>query len=141
MTTAPGQPASVRQGLLARHPLVSYFLIAFVFTWLTFLPALLTYYGLLSLSPELVGLLAIAGLLGPTLSGVVMTALTEGGTGVNDLLRRLVLWRVGLRWYLFALVGIPVVMVLGTVILRPRALASFDFSAQPFTLAYLGAFV
>ncbi len=138
--SAPARSAR-RQSVLARYPLVSYFLIAFAFSWLAFLPALLTYYGVLSLSPQLVGYLAIAGLLGPALSGFIMTALTEGREGVGDLLRRIVLWRVGLRWYLFALLGIPVVMVLGTVILRPGALASFDISAQPFNLAYLGAFV
>jgi hypothetical protein len=33
VTTAPSRAASARQGLLARHPLVSYFLIAFAFTW------------------------------------------------------------------------------------------------------------
>jgi membrane protease YdiL (CAAX protease family) len=56
------------------------------------------------------------------------------------LLRRIVRWRVGLRWYLFALVGLPAVMVLATII-RPGALASLDISAQPITLAYLNAFV
>ncbi len=140
MTTASAQPASARPGLLARHPLVSYFLIAFAFSWLLFLPALLTYYGVLSLSPQMVGLLAIAGLLGPILSGSIMTAITEGRPGIGRLLRRIVRWRVGLQWYLFVLIGIPVVMVLATII-RPGALEAFDISAQPFTLTYLSAFV
>jgi uncharacterized protein len=137
--SAPAQPTR-RPSVLVRHPLVSYFLIAFVFSWLMFLPALLTYYGVLSLSDQLVGYLAIAGLFGPILSGFVMSAATEGGAGVGDLLRRIVLWRVGLRWYLFVLLGLPAVMVLGTII-RPGALASFDISAQPFSLSYLIAFV
>src|SRR5262249_10964524 len=47
--------------------------------------------------------------------------------------------RAGLRWYLFALVGLPAVMVLGTLF-RPGALASFDFSALPSATAYFGAF-
>lgn len=105
-----------------------------------FLPGLLTYYGVLSLSPQIVRSLAIAGLLGPMLSGVIMTAVTEGGPGVGHLLRRIVRWRVGLRWYLFALVGLPIVMVLGTII-RPAALESVNISTQPFVLAYLNAFV
>jgi uncharacterized protein len=41
------------------------------------------------------------------------------------LLRRIVLWRVGLRWHLFALVGIPVILLLGAIVL-PGALASFQ---------------
>ncbi len=34
MTTAPVQPASARQGLLARHPLVAFFVMAYGFSWL-----------------------------------------------------------------------------------------------------------
>ena len=105
-----------------------------------FLPGLLTYYGVLSLSPQIVRSLAIAGLLGPTLSGLIMAAVTEGRPGIGHLLRRIVRWRVGLQWYLFALVGLPMVMVLGTII-RPAALESLDISTQPFSLGYLKAFV
>jgi membrane protease YdiL (CAAX protease family) len=140
MTTVPSPPVSAPQGLLARHPLISYFIITFAFSWLMFLPGVLTYYGVLSVAPSLIGVLGIVGLLGPVLSGFVMTALTEGVAGVGDLLRRIVLWRVGIQWYLFALLGLPVVMVLGTL-LRPGALASFDISAQPISLSYLVAFV
>jgi membrane protease YdiL (CAAX protease family) len=120
--------------------LVSYFLIAFVFSWLMFLPGLLMYYGVLSLSPQIIRLSAIAGLLGPMLSGLIMAAVTEGRAGIGQLLRRVVRWRVGLRWYLFALIGLPIVMVFGTII-RPAALESLNISTQPFTLAYLKAFV
>src|SRR5919112_5655135 len=139
-TAAPVRPDAPHRGLLARHPLSSYFIIAFAFSWLLFLPGVLAYYGVLSVSPSVRGVLGIVGLLGPVLSGFLMTALTEGAAGVGDLLRRIVLWRVGIRWYLFVLLGLPAVMVLGTL-LRPGALASFDISAQPFTLAYLAAFV
>ena len=69
-----------------------------------------------------------------------MTAVTEGRPGISRLLRRAVRWRVGLQWYLFALIGLPAVMVLATII-RPGALVSFDVSGQPITLAYLKAFV
>src|SRR5829696_5898700 len=140
MTTVPSPPVSAPQGLLARHPLISYFIITFAFSWLMFLPGVLTYYGVLSVASSVIGVLGIVGLLGPVLSGFVMTALTEGAAGVGDLLRRIVLWRVGIQWYLFVVLGLPAVMVLGTL-LRPGALASFDISAQPFTLAYLVAFV
>lgn len=98
---------AVREGLLARHPLVFYFLIAFVFSWLMFLPGPLTYFGVLDLSDSVLLVLGITGLLGPILSGFLMTAVTEGGPGIRRWLRRIVLWRVGIRWYLFALIGLP----------------------------------
>jgi membrane protease YdiL (CAAX protease family) len=140
LTTAPVQPDSAPRGLLARRPLVSYFLITFVFSWLMFVPGLLTYYGVLNLSPQIVRLSAIAGLLGPMLSGFIMTAVAEGKPGLGRLLRRVLRWRVRLRWYVFALAGLPIVMVLGTII-RPGAVESLNIRGQPFTLAYLNAFV
>jgi uncharacterized protein len=86
-------------------------------------------------------LLGIAGLLGPSLSAFIMTAATEGGAGVRRWLRRIVLWRVGFRWYLFALMGLPLVMVLATMIVRPGALESFQTLAPLSVLPYLSAFV
>ena len=140
MSTAPAQPASVANRLPACRALVCYFLLTFVFSWLMFLPGLLMYYGVLSLSPQAVLWFAIAGLLGPILSGFIMTGVIEGWPGIGRLVRRIVRWRVGLQWYLFALIGVPAVMVLATII-RPGALESLDVSAQPITLAYLKAFV
>jgi membrane protease YdiL (CAAX protease family) len=105
-----------------------------------FLPGPLKYYGVISLSDDVVRLFAIAGLLGPILSGFIMTGVTEGRPGIVRLLRRMVRWRVGIRWYAFALVGLPVTMVLATFI-RPGAAESFDISARPFLLDYLRAFV
>ena len=140
MSAAPAHPAFVLNRLLARHPLVFYFVFAFGFSWLMFLPGLLMYYGVFSLSAQAVRSFAIAGLLGPVLSGFIMTSVIEGWPGISRLVRQIVRWRVGLRWYLFALIGVPAVMVLATII-RPGALESLDVSAQPITLAYLKAFV
>lgn len=140
MITATAPPAFLHSRLLARHPLVFYFVFAFGFSWLMFLPGPLMYYGVLSLSPYVVRSLAIAGLLGPILSGFIMTAVIEGTAGIRCLTRRIVRWRVGLRWYLFAIVGLPAVMVLATFT-RPGALESLDISAQPFRLSYLQAFI
>jgi membrane protease YdiL (CAAX protease family) len=120
--------------------LVSYFLVAFGFSWLMFLPGPLMYYGVISLSNDVIRLLAIAGLLGPILSGFIMTAVTEGRPGIARLLCRMVCWRVGMQWYVFALVGLPVTMVLATFI-RPGASESFDISAKPFFQDYLRAFI
>jgi uncharacterized protein len=36
--------------------------------------------------------------------------------GVRRLLGRLALWRVGIPWYLFSLLGVPLIMLLGTMI-------------------------
>ena len=91
-----------------------------------FLPGLLTYYGVLNLSSQAVRSFAIAGLLGASLSGFIMTSVIEGRPGVSRLLRRIVRWRVGLQLCLLTLIcRCPAVMVLATVV-RPGALESLD---------------
>jgi membrane protease YdiL (CAAX protease family) len=145
MTTAnaPERPATPQGGLLARYPLISFFVMAYAFSWIVWSPWVLSEDGVgllpITLSPLTVGLLnATAILLGPTLSAFIMTGVTEGRAGIGRLLRRYVLWRVGLRWYLFVLVGIPVVMVLGAIV-TPGALASFGTLAS--VVPYFTSFV
>ena len=147
MTTADNvaqRPSAARENLLARHPLVFYFIIAYAFSWLAEMPLLLSKdgAGLLSYRSPL-GLYAsitIATFVGPFLSAFIMTGITEGREGGGRLLRRLVLWRVGLRWYLFALIGLPAIMVL-SVIFLPGALASFQGLAGLAPLPMLALFV
>src|SRR5918998_3615114 len=130
----PLQPAAAHQsglaGLLARHPLVFYFLIAYAGTWLVTVP--------LALSANGVGLLPFGipegsvffvsaswVFLGPTLAAFIMTGTTEGKAGTRHLLHRYVLWRVGLQWYLGVLFCSPVILFLG-----PNALAGGLVSVQ-----------
>ena len=146
-TAAPVQPAAPQRGikaLLARHPLVSFFAMAYAFTWLAaFMPLVLSEDGAGLLSYRWLGLyatIAIASFVGPFLSAFIMTGVTEGREGVGRLLRQLVLWRVGFRWYLFALIGLPAIMVL-SVIFLPGALASFQGLATLSPLPLLALFV
>jgi membrane protease YdiL (CAAX protease family) len=69
-----------------------------------------------------------------------MTAITEGRAGTRRLLGRIVLWRVGLRWYLFAFIGVPLVMTLGTILV-PGGLASLQLLGPGYVLTYLVTFV
>ena len=138
------QPASPQRGVLARHPLISFFVMAYAFSWIVWSPWVLSEEGVGLLPFELGGaasglLNAAAILAGPTLAGLIMTGITEGREGIRRLLHRIVLWRVGLGWYLLALIGIPVVMALGTLIL-PGGLASFGSLGLGYVLTYLALF-
>jgi uncharacterized protein len=137
-TTAP-QPATASplRRLLTRHPLVSFFVLAYALTWLGWSPWYLSESGVgllpydggeLSLYSNIVALV-----LGPTLSAFIVTGATEGREGVRRLLRRIVLWRVELQWYVFVLLGIPAIVLVSTVVM-PGALASFQASEVPSTL-------
>ena len=146
MTTAnpPVHSASPDKGLLARHPLISFFVLAFAFSWIAWSPWVLSEDGVGLLPYKLgaaTGLLnAAATFLGPAVAAFIMTATTEGRVVIRRLLRRIVLWRVRLRWYLFAFIGVPLVMTLGTIIV-PGGLASLQFLGLGYVLTYLVTFV
>jgi membrane protease YdiL (CAAX protease family) len=78
-----------------------FFVLAFVFTWGLQLPAVLAAHGFIAGPPERYMALVGLGAFGPAAAAMV-TAAVEG-TGVKVLLRPLGTWRVGLRWYLAAL--------------------------------------
>jgi membrane protease YdiL (CAAX protease family) len=69
------------------------------------------------------------------LAAFIMAAATAGKPGLRDLYRQIVRWRVAPRWYLFAIVGIPAIIVLGAIVL-PGVLASFQPPALSSALAY-----
>jgi uncharacterized protein len=146
MTTAPARPGSTRQSVLARHPLVSFFVMAYAFSWIVWTPWVLGKggAGLLptSFSRAATGYLNAAAILaGPTLAAFVMTATTEGRAGVRRLLGRLVLWRVGIRWHLFALVGVPLIMLLGTMVFSMELPNLGALGGPSYLLGYLVTFV
>src|SRR5205814_7707748 len=53
----------------------------------------------------------IGALTGPTLAAFIVTAATSGKAGLRQLLRQIVQWRVGVGWYLLALLGFPLTYV------------------------------
>lgn len=80
--------------LVRRHPLVSFFVLAYALTW-PLIP-------LVSLSP----LWGFPALFGPALAAVVVAAVGDGRAGLKDLIGRVVRWRVGAGWYVVVL-GLP----------------------------------
>src|SRR5579883_335876 len=115
-------PVPPSQNVVRRHPLVFYFLLAYGFTG----GYSLVFYVLLHINLNLL-------VLGPPLAAIIMTAAIEGAAGVRRLLGRIVLWRVGVQWYLFAIPGIFVISLLGTIVL-PGALASYHAPSTGFLL-------
>jgi uncharacterized protein len=139
-----GQPPVPDKGILARYPLIFYFLIAYAGSWLVVLPYLRSAggAGLLPFNwpiPFPVSA-TLAPFAGPCLAAFIMTGVTQGSAGIRHLLGRIVLWRVGVWWYLFALVGIPAIMVLGALVL-PGVPATWQAPALSLLLTYPFSFV
>jgi membrane protease YdiL (CAAX protease family) len=94
---------------MRNRPLLAFFALTFAITWGTgacyaLFPARLeSVFGKITPANPLFYLAVYA----PSISALVVTAYTGGTAGVRDLLARLLRWRVGLRWYLTVLLGIP----------------------------------
>ncbi len=127
-------PSNHLPQVMRRHPLFFFFLTAFGLTWIYELIILV----LLHLPP--LPWVVPAPLVGPTLSAFLMTALTQGRPGVFRLLRRYMLWRVPLRWYLLTLLGIPVIILFNLLVL-PGAVVAFRLPAPAFVLSYLVSYL
>ncbi len=74
--------------------LLKFFALTYAVAWVFFIVA----------SPQVMGLrfLFLLGAFTPGLIALSLTAQAEGGAGVRALLRRVLEWRVGVRWYVFA---------------------------------------
>jgi CAAX protease family protein len=112
-------PRSTLRSLLVHHPIAAYLFMLYAITWTVFLPVVLQGRGLLALPIDLSeglafnAVVAISSIFGVALPAFLVTAATGGKEGVRDLLSRSLRWRVGVRWYLVALFGLLVAMVLG----------------------------
>jgi uncharacterized protein len=131
-------------GVIARRPLVCYFVLTYALTWLAWTPYILSKNGLGVIPlrvPEVLGSSQTLGVLpgayvGPIASALLVTALAEGRPGLRRWAGRLVRWRVGARWYLSVLVAVPAVAVVATLPL-PGAWAALRPPAATALLAYL----
>ena len=78
--------------------------------------------------------LATASILGIALPALLVTAATSGKDGVRDLLSRSLKWRVGVHWYLLALLGFLAAMLLVASLFL--GLSPLEALAQNWTLLF-----
>lgn len=99
---------------IQRHPVPTYFALTFTLSWAGVLlvvggPAGIP--GTADALSRLFPLALLAMLVGPTVSGLLLTRLVHGPRGLADLRSRLLRWRIGLYWYAIAMLTAPVLMM------------------------------
>jgi membrane protease YdiL (CAAX protease family) len=103
--------------VVKRRPLVTFFVLTYALTWLAW-PV-----WAFGLYPNPVFSF------GPFLAALVVLAITHGKSGLGGLLRRMVRWRVGLRWYAVALL-VPIAITLAATVLNVLLGAQAPSSAE-----------
>jgi uncharacterized protein len=116
-------------GRIRAHPVVAFFVLAYLLSWAYWLVVL----GIMGR-----GTLAwfVPGAFGPPLAALLVTGLVEGRDGTHAFLRRWVQWRVGARWYVLALVGLPALGLLVGLLSRDWS-ERFAGSGPSMAMTYL----
>ena len=115
------------KAFVTRHPVATYFALTFAISWGGVLLVIGWPLGMTSVKAQdnpLFPFAFVAMLAGPVVSGILLTIIIDGATGLRELLARLLRWRVGARWYLVALLSAP---LLATVITLTLSRFSAEF--------------
>src|SRR2546421_1174132 len=134
--------SAVREGtsVIAKHPGGAFLAFFYVVSWILFLPALLGTLGFGLIPVEipaqpsilLLSLIALAG------GAFLITRIADGKDGVRDLRRRSFTWHAGPQWYLLALFGAPLLLLIGGAAVQgPASLSAFGAKLPQFLPTYL----
>jgi membrane protease YdiL (CAAX protease family) len=102
-SSLPGMTSALR-ARIAAHPTAAFFIVAFTISWTLMAPAVI--------AGDLEGLPVVfffLGVLGPAAAGAIVTRASGGS--IRAWLRRILKWRLPLRWYLAA-IGFPVALAI-----------------------------
>jgi membrane protease YdiL (CAAX protease family) len=115
------------KAFIKRHPLLSYFALAFAISWGGMLPIIGgpgAIPGTAEETTKLFPAVYLVTVAGPSLAGLLLTGLAGGWVGLRELGFRLLKWRVGAGWYAVAfLITLLTVMA----ILLALSLVSSEF--------------
>jgi membrane protease YdiL (CAAX protease family) len=111
--------------LMKRHPLVTFFLLVFILTWVVWVPRA---------SGAPLGVLGQAWTWIPAIAALLAAALTGGRGALRELGSRLVRWRVGWQWYVVVILG-PAVFSLAVAGIYTLFGGSWAEAAPPAILA------
>jgi len=96
------------RGILARFPVLTYFTLTYISSWLVWTPMVLSGFDS--------RLLLVSGTFCPLASALLLTALIDGCSGIRDLLSRFLIWRVKVGWYLWCFFGSAAVVLAAILI-------------------------
>jgi membrane protease YdiL (CAAX protease family) len=115
------------------NPIVAYFVLVFSIEW--FLLLMLS-----TIVPPMIALLIGSWL--PNGVGLFITGVADGRAGLHELFRRVVLWRISLKWYLIAFF-LPIAMpflAIGIFALFGQEVPNFAPASQLLTIVIISIF-
>lgn len=125
---------------LESYPLTSFFVMAYLFSWVVLIPFILSQWGIFPKTKAFDIFFVANAFVGPMLAAYIMFRTLEGKGSWKKIRKSIISTKVGLKWYLFTLIVIPAVMFLGMVILN-GGIPTFHGLTFKFFVTYLIFFV
>lgn len=133
--------SSCLKKLFISRPLISFFVMSYVFSWITLIPYILSQWNILPNIKAFAVFFTLNSFAGPLLASYIMHRTIGGKEAWQNVRKNLIQVKAGLKWYLFILIGIPVVMFLGIMVLNGGTLPSFHGLSSSFFVRYLIQFI
>ncbi|MEA5597000.1 type II CAAX endopeptidase family protein [Rivularia sp. UHCC 0363] len=119
---------------MRKYPIAWFYILAFGISWLGMISVVLVSRGIAPVYRPLFLVLSIFYAIGPALAAVIVSQIAYGKTGVWDLLKGLIRWRVGAIWYIIAILG-SVVPILAAQLITKLLGLSVTIALPPVELS------
>jgi uncharacterized protein len=119
---------------MRKYPIAWFYILAFGISWLGMISVVLVSRGIAPVYRPYFLVLSIFYAIGPALAAVIVSQIAYGKTGVWDLLKGLIRWRVGAIWYIIAMLG-SVVPILAAQLITKLLGLSVTIALPPVELS------
>jgi uncharacterized protein len=103
---------------MRKYPIVWFYILAFSISWLGMISVVLVSRGIAPSYRPYFLVLSIFYAIGPALAAAIVSQVTQGRTGVRDLFKGLIRWRVGLVWYIVAVLSPVLLLTVAQVVTK-----------------------
>jgi uncharacterized protein len=103
---------------MRKYPLTWFYILAFGISWLGMISIVLSSLGIAPFDSPYFQFLSIFYVVGPALAATIVSQVAHGKTGVRDLLKGLIRWRVGLVWYIIAVLGSAILLIVAQAVTK-----------------------
>jgi uncharacterized protein len=119
---------------MKKYPVTWFYVLAFSISWIGMISVVLASRGIAPSYRPYFLVLSIFYAIGPALAAVIVSQIADGKTGVWDLLKGLIRWRVGALWYVLAVLG-SVVPILAAQLITKLLGLSVTIALPPIELS------
>jgi len=98
---------------MKKYPVVWFYVLAFVISWLGWLPIVAGAHGVSPFDSPVFQFLLILPAIGPAIAAIIVTRASDRKAGISLLLKPLLQWRVGVLWLGIAIVTPALLLVVG----------------------------